>query len=119
MATNIARILAHQPTRTRMIVWAHNGHIANNLRDPSDGYVNMGDHLEDHRVVRLGQDLGRSVLVLCREHRTALTHQMRGREPVAHRARPGERAEVEHQDRLAGARERATVAWDSRGGARR
>lgn len=35
-------ILDHQPAGTRMVVWAHNAHIANRLGDASGAPVNMG-----------------------------------------------------------------------------
>ena len=41
MAANVQWILDHQPAGTRMVVWAHNGHIANQL----GGLVNMGSQL--------------------------------------------------------------------------
>jgi erythromycin esterase len=41
MAANIQWILGHQPPGTRMVVWAHNGHIANRLAT----FDNMGSHL--------------------------------------------------------------------------
>jgi erythromycin esterase len=41
MAGNIQWILDHQPVGTRMVVWAHNGHIANRLGE----FVNMGSQL--------------------------------------------------------------------------
>jgi len=43
MAANIGWILDHQPAGTRMVVWAHNAHIANQLL--GNGFVNMGSHL--------------------------------------------------------------------------
>ncbi|HLX08860.1 MAG TPA: erythromycin esterase family protein [Thermoanaerobaculia bacterium] len=42
MADNAAWILAHEPAGTRMVVWAHNGHV--NYAAGS-GYTPMGEHL--------------------------------------------------------------------------
>ncbi len=41
MAANIQWILGHQPPGTRIVVWAHNGHISNHLASLD----NMGGHL--------------------------------------------------------------------------
>jgi erythromycin esterase len=45
MAANIGWILDHQPAGTRIVVWAHNGHVANHLFDSGSGLENMGSHL--------------------------------------------------------------------------
>ena len=45
MAANIQWILEHQPAGTRMVVWAHNGHVANHLFETGNGLENMGSHL--------------------------------------------------------------------------
>lgn len=44
MAANIQWILDHQPAGTRIVVWAHNGHIANRLVGNA-AIANMGAHL--------------------------------------------------------------------------
>ena len=45
MAVNIEWLLAHQPPGTRIVVWAHNTHVANRLGDAGLGLENMGGHL--------------------------------------------------------------------------
>jgi erythromycin esterase len=45
MAANIRWILDHQPAGTRMVVWAHNAHIANRLDGMTGALENMGGHL--------------------------------------------------------------------------
>ena len=45
MAANIQWILEHQPAGTRMVVWAHNGHIANRIGAGNGTLINMGSHL--------------------------------------------------------------------------
>jgi erythromycin esterase len=42
MAENVGWILAHEPAGTRMVVWAHNGHINYST---STGYTPMGEYL--------------------------------------------------------------------------
>lgn len=51
MAENVGWILAHEPAGTRMVVWAHNGHI-NYGADTGTPYMPMGEYL--HR--RFGAD---------------------------------------------------------------
>ncbi len=46
MAANVQWILEHLPVGARMVVWAHNAHIANrNPGDPTGAWLNMGSHL--------------------------------------------------------------------------
>jgi erythromycin esterase len=45
MAANIRWILGRQAPGTRMLVWGHNGCIANNLGADRAAWVNMGSHL--------------------------------------------------------------------------
>ena len=43
MADNVDAALARYPKGTRMVLWAHNGHVANGL----DGLKNLGQHLRE------------------------------------------------------------------------
>jgi erythromycin esterase len=43
MADNITRILSEAPANTRMVIWAHNGHIERN--EPTESWSSMGNIL--------------------------------------------------------------------------
>jgi len=45
MAENVGWILAHEPAGTRMVVWAHNGHVNYGADGAGSGYTPMGECL--------------------------------------------------------------------------